>query len=78
MSFKEVFKSFPLIELKRLRLRSMRPSDAERYLGWFSAKEVEYSCRIRPPILRHPGSDPVTSGQSSYRIRALFLRYPAS
>lgn len=41
MSFKEVFKSFPLIELKRLRLRSMHLSDAERYLGWFSAKEVQ-------------------------------------
>lgn len=41
MSFKEAFKSFPLIELERLRLRFMHPSDAERYLGWFSAKEVQ-------------------------------------
>jgi ribosomal-protein-alanine N-acetyltransferase len=41
MSFKEAFKSFPLIELERLRLRSMHLNDAERYLGWFSAKEVQ-------------------------------------
>jgi len=40
MAFKDAFKTFPIIETKRLILRPMNKDDAPTYLKWFSTKEV--------------------------------------